>query len=134
MSIDSTKFSALVKQVEEQSVLLAQLKERLDVALATLAPKGEEVKETSDGEKKKRTPMTDEQKKAMAEKRRATLAAKANATEEKPEEKPEEKETSDGEKKKRAPMTEEQKKAMAEKRRATLAAKADKKDEPEATA
>ena len=40
MSIDSTKFSALVKQVGELSVLIAQLKERLDAVAATMACHG----------------------------------------------------------------------------------------------
>jgi hypothetical protein len=81
-------------------------------------------------ERKKRAPMTEEAKAAMAAKRAATKAAKTGAP------LPESAPTSDGEeavasdagsqkeRKKRAPMTEEAKAAMKAKREATKAAKA----------
>ena len=88
---------------------------------------------TSDGKKdrKKRAPMTEEQKAAMKAKRDATLAAKKGA------EPAAEQDTTavdvpvaaepvaeePKERKKRGPMTEEQKEAMKAKRAATLAAK-----------
>jgi len=83
-------------------------------------------------ERKKRAPMSEEAKAAMAAKRAATIAAKkaaegsnaaaapaaAPAEEAKPEAKPEAKE-----RKPRGPMSEEAKAAMAAKRKATLEAK-----------
>ena len=150
MSVDMISLSTLAQQVEEQGVMLTQLKTQLDAALAKLSEvptkkskaKAKDATDASASEgegKKKRAPMTEEAKKAMAEKRKATLAAKATVSndatastdatasneEPKAEGTTENKTDSDSEgKKKRAPMTEEAKKAMAEKRKATLAAKA----------
>lgn len=82
--------------------------------------------ESTDSKKarKKRDPLSEEAKAAMAAKRAATIAAKkaaaagAPAEEAKPEPKPEAKE-----RKPRGPMSEEKKAAMAAKKAATIAAK-----------
>jgi len=97
------------------------------VQVPTEEPKSDsESDSSSKKERKKRAPMTDDQKAAMKAKREATLAAKKveaapapvapvapapEPVEDKKERKP------------RAPMTDEQKAAMAAKRAATLAAK-----------
>jgi hypothetical protein len=79
---------------------------------------------SSKKERKKRAPMTEEQKAAMKAKREATLAAKKVEAAPAPAPAPEPEPVEDKkERKPRAPMTDEQKAAMAAKRAATLAAK-----------